>query len=109
MRSELGKEPWIPGESEKPEEVDVSLDSSSAKLLYECERPKRADGLRVTWGSDVRSQELASSSAEDREAREDEGLGDFGGNIFSLMWFDKQRGTGMESLDQGQKWTGLRY
>lgn len=57
----------------------------------------------------MRSQELASSSAEEREAREDEGLGDFGGNIFSLMWFDKQRGTGMESLDQGQKWMGLMH
>lgn len=33
MRSELGKEPCMPGESENPAEVDASLDSSSAKLL----------------------------------------------------------------------------
>ena len=85
MRSELGNEPCIPGPSENPAEVDASLDSSSAKLLYECERDKRADALRVTWGSEVRSQDPASSSAEDRDAREDDGLGLFGGKILSLM------------------------
>lgn len=86
IRSVLGKVPWMPHPSANPADVEASLDSSSAKLLYDCVRDNRLDALRVTWGSEVRSQVPASSSAEDREASDEDGfLGVCGGNIFSLM------------------------
>jgi hypothetical protein len=37
-----------------------------------------------------------SSSADEREAYEPEVAEAFGGNILSLMWFDKQRGIGID-------------
>ena len=48
IRSVLGNDPWIPQPSVKPAEVDASLDSSSAKLLYEFVRDSRFEALRVT-------------------------------------------------------------
>jgi hypothetical protein len=75
--------------------VDDSEDSSSAKWEYEFVRESRVEALRVTWGSEVKSQVPPSSSADEREANEAE-VG-VGGKIRNLTWFDRQRGVGMES------------
>ena len=62
----------------------------------------RFEALRVTWGSEVRSQEVASPSTEDTDARDADTLGELGANIRSRMWFERQRGTGRDSYDKGQ-------
>ena len=55
-------------------------------------------GVRVTKGSEARSQEPPSSSADEREAKEDDVL--LGGKMRSLMWLERQRGVGMESYEE---------
>lgn len=88
--SALGNVPWIPIPSRRPL-AEESLDSSSAKLLYEFARDMRVG--RLTWGSDVRSHDPASSSESDAvEANES-----LGGKIRSLMLLCRHRGVGMES------------
>lgn len=77
--------------------VDESLDSSSAKCVYEVERERRVEALRVTCGSEVRSQDPASSSAEERDAKDEEVA--VGGKIRSLMLLWRQRGVGMDSCE----------
>ena len=88
----LGNVPWIPHPLENPV-ADESLDSSSAKWVFD--RLGRPEVVRVTCGSEVRSQVPPSSSMEDREANEDDVV--VGGKIRSLMLLCKQRGVGIAS------------
>lgn len=59
------------------------------------------DVLRVTCGSDARSQKpppaAVSSSADDREAKDWDVFVVAGGKMRSLMLLERQRGTGIES------------
>lgn len=50
----------------------------------------------MTWGSEVRSHDEISSSAEERDANELEVVEGAGGNIRSLIWLERHRGVGME-------------
>lgn len=75
--------------------MEESLDSSSAKCVYELVRDGRWVELRVTCGSEVRSHDPPSSSTEEREAKEADVL--VGGNIRSLILLCKHRGIGIES------------
>jgi hypothetical protein len=101
MRSALGNVPWMPHPSEKPV-VDESLDSSSAMLPYEYvpERDWRDDVARVTCGSDVRSHEPASSSADESDANDADTAE--GGNMRSRMLLCRHRGVGIETCGASQ-------
>lgn len=93
----LGNVPWIPQPLENPV-ADESLDSSSAKWVFN--RLRRPEVVRVTCGSEVRSQVPPSSSMEDREANEDDVVE--GGKIRSLILLCKHRGVGIASYKTRQ-------
>lgn len=104
-RSVLGNVPCTPQPSANPA-VDESEDSSSASCVcvYALPRDGREEALRVTCGSAASSHEPGSSSMEDRDAKDCEGAE--GGNMRSLMLFERQRGTGMDSYNHTQETKG---
>ena len=80
--------------------MEDSLDSSSARLEYvfaEPERERRFEDKRVTWGSEVSSHRVDSSSPDEREARDAEVVYVIGEKMLNLILFERHRGVGMES------------
>ena len=82
MRSVDGKEPCKPYDSPKPMVDAESLDSSSAKPWKELLRPNFVRVVRVTGGSEVRSQLVGSLSEDESDAME--AVSREGGKILSL-------------------------
>ena len=103
IRSVEGNDPEMPYPSAKPDVDAESLDSSSAKLgsellyelLNELLREEYLVDVRETGGSDVRSQLVASLSLEETDAIE--AVMEEGGKMRNRMWFDKHRGTGIDT------------